>query len=121
MTISEVLVTPEPFHLRAGIPVHDIAFLVLEIPRDHDEDVTLPDPDFLLDLSLDPAHPGDTVIATDTDMVCPHHQFGTPEHLPVAFLGQFDPDDLITWGYSWFLICQYNLSSSSGFLQILCA
>jgi hypothetical protein len=29
-------------------------------------------------------------------MICTHHQVSTPEHLPVSFLGQFYPDDLIT-------------------------
>src|SRR5208337_2677407 len=104
-----------PFDLRAGIPVHDIAFLVLEVPRDHNEDVPFPDPDFLLDFSLDPAHPCHTVETADPDMVCTHHKFGTPEHFPIAFLGQFDPDDLIARWYSRFLLCQYNLSSSNGF------
>jgi hypothetical protein len=118
---SKVFVPPEPFDLRTGIPVHDIAFFILEIPWDHNKDVPLPDPDFLFDLSLDPAHPCHAVETANPDMVCPHHQFGTPEHFPIAFLGQFDPDDLIARGCSRLLLCQYDLSSSSGFFRILCA
>jgi len=113
--VSEIFIPPEPFDLRPGIAVHDITFLVLEVPRDNNKDVPFPDPDFLLDLSLDPSHPGHAVETADPDMVCPHHQFGTPEHFPIAFLGQLDPDDLIARWYSRFLLCQYNLSCFSGF------
>ena len=92
----QVIIAPEPLDLRAGVPVDDIAFLVLESPRDDDEDVPLPDPDFLFYLSLDSPHPCHTIKTADTDMVCPHHKFSIPEHLPVSFLGQLNPDDLIT-------------------------
>jgi hypothetical protein len=43
-------------------------------------------------------------------MVCAHHEFGTPEHLTVPFLGQLHPDDLVARRCSRFMICQYNLS-----------
>jgi hypothetical protein len=107
---SEVIIPPEPLDLRAGVPVNDIAFLVLERPGDHDEDVPFADPDLFLYLALDPAHPGHPVKAADPDMVCAHHQFGTPEHLTVPFLGQFHPDDLVARRCSRFMVCQYNLS-----------
>ena len=84
---SEIIIPPEPLDLRAGIPVDDIAFLILEIPRDDDKDITLPDPDFLFDLPFDPPHPGHAIETPDADVVGTHHQFGTPEHLTVAFLG----------------------------------
>jgi hypothetical protein len=45
-------------------------------------------------------------------MVCTHHQLGTPELLPVTFLGEFYPDDLIARWCSRFLFRQYNLSFS---------
>ena len=107
---SEVIIPPEPLDLRAGIPVNDIAFLVLERPGDHDQDVPLADPDLLFYFPLDPAHPGHTVKAADPDMVCAHHEFGTPEHLTVPFLGQLHPDDLVARRRSRFMVCQYNLS-----------
>jgi hypothetical protein len=53
-------VPSEPFDLGAGVPVDDIAFIVLEAPGD--EDVALANPDLLLDLALDPAHAGDPVV-----------------------------------------------------------
>ena len=109
---SEIIIAPEPFDLRAGVPVNDIAFLVLECPRDDDENVPLADPDFLLYLSLDPAHPGYPVKAADPDMICAHHEFGTAEHLAVPFLGKLDPDDLIARRGSRFLVCQSILSFS---------
>jgi hypothetical protein len=87
ITGSKIIVPAEPFDLRTGIPVDDIALLVLEIPRDDDQDITFTDPDFLFDLPFDPSHPGDTIKTPDADMVGTHHQFGTPEHLTVTFLG----------------------------------
>ena len=107
---SKILIPPEPLDLRAGVPVNDIAFFVLKGPGDHDQDVPFPNPDLLFDLSLDPAHPGYPVKAADPDMVCAHHEFGTPEHLTVPFLGQLDPDDLVARRCSRFMVCQYNLS-----------
>ena len=109
-TLSEIIIPPEPLYLRTGIPVDNIAFLVLEIPRDDNKDVTLADPYFLFYLPLDPAHPCHTVETANPDMVGTHHQFGTPEHLPVALLGQFHPDDLIARRCSRLLVSQYNLS-----------
>ena len=98
MMRSEVLIPSEPLHLRPGVPVDDITFLVLEVPRDDNKDIPFPDPDFLFYFSLDPAHPCHTVKTADPDMVCTHHKFSAPEYFPVAFLGQFYPDDLITRG-----------------------
>jgi hypothetical protein len=94
--ISQIIIAPETFDLRAGIPVNDIAFFILEVPRDNNEDVSFADPDFLFYFSLDSPHPRYAVKTADTDMVCTHHQFSAPEHLPVSFLGQLYPDDLIT-------------------------
>ena len=107
---SEVIIAPEPLDLWAGVPVNDIAFLILECPGDHDEDVSFADPDLLFYLSLDPAHPGYPVKAADPDMICAHHEFGTPEHLSVPFLGQLYPDNLVARRCTRFMVCQYNLS-----------
>jgi hypothetical protein len=108
---SKIIIAPQPFDLRTGIAVDNIAFFILEVPWDDDEDIPLTDPDLLLDLSLDPAKPGDTVKTLDTDMVCTHHEFGAPEHFTVPFLGQLYPDNFIArWG-SRFLVSQCNLSS----------
>ena len=116
VTRSQVIIPSEPLHLRTGIPVDDIALLVLEVPRDDNKDIPFPDPDFLFDLSLDPAHPRYAIEAADADMVCPHHQFSTTEYLPVPFLGKSDPDDFITRGTCARSISrQYNLS----FLQLV--
>ena len=72
--------------------MQDIALLILEAPGDNDQDIALADPCPLLDLSLDPSHPVDTVGAADLDMVCPHHQLGAPELLPVLLLRKPDAD-----------------------------
>ena len=84
---SEIIIAPEPFNLRTCIPVDDIAFLILEVPGNDNEDVSFTDPDFLFDLSLDPPHPCHAIKTADTDMICTHHQVSTPKHLPVSFLG----------------------------------
>ncbi len=93
---SEILIAPEPFDLRAGVPVNNIAFFILEVPGNDNENVPFADPDLLFYLPLDSPHPRHAVITADTDMVCTHHEFCNPEHLPVPFLGEFYPDDLIT-------------------------
>ncbi len=91
---SYIPVPLQPVYLGFCIAVHDITFLILEGPGDDDEHIPFPDPDLLLDLSLDPAQPGHPVNAADPDMVRSHHQFGDAKHLPVSFLGEADPDDL---------------------------
>lgn len=93
-TPSQIPVPSKPLHLGPGVAVDDIALVVLETPGDHDEDVPFTDPDSLLDLSLDPSHPGDTVVTLDPDMVCSHHQLGLGKHLLVPLLRKADPDDL---------------------------
>jgi hypothetical protein len=90
----QVPVPSEPFDLGAGVPVDDIAFIVLEAPGDDDEDVALANPDLLLDLSLDPAHPGDPVVTFHPDVIGAHHQFGDRKHFPVPLLGNSYPYDL---------------------------
>ena len=89
---SEIIVLPQPVSLGWQVPVQDIAFLVLETPGDNDQDVAFADPCPLLDLALDPAHPLDTVVAPDADMVCAHHQFGTGKLFVESLFGQPDTD-----------------------------
>ena len=113
LTKLEIIIPPEPLNLRAGIAIYNIAFLILECPGDNDQNIPFPYPDLLFYLPLDPAHPGHPVKAPDPDMVCAHHQIGTPEHLAVSFLGQLYPDDLIAARRrTRFFIGQYNLSFS---------
>jgi hypothetical protein len=92
----KIIITPEPFNLWAGITVNNIAFFILEIPGNDNENIPFTDPYFLFDLSLDPPHPRYTIETADPDMVCAHHEFSVSEHFPVSFLGEFYPDYLIT-------------------------
>ena len=85
---AQVVVLPQPVGLRGEVPVQDIAFLILETPWHHDQDIALADPCPLLDLALDPAHPLYAVKAPDPDMVCPHHQFGAGKLLAIPLLRQ---------------------------------
>ena len=85
---SEIIIFAQPVCLGGQIAVDDIALLVLETPRDNDNDVALADPGTLLDLALDPAHPLHAVLAADPDVVCPHHQFRDGKLFVHAFFGQ---------------------------------
>jgi hypothetical protein len=106
----QVPVPPEPLNLRSRVPVNDIALVVLEAPGDNDKDVPLPDPDFLLDLTLDPAHPGDPVKAPYPDMIGAHHQFGAGKYLPVPLVRETYPDDLL--GFSRPLLVGQYINST---------
>ncbi len=66
---SKVMTTPQPFNLRAGVSVKDIAFFILIISRDNDKEVAFPDPDFLFYLSPDPSHPCHTIETPDADVI----------------------------------------------------
>ena len=87
-------VTLQPFDLVTGVPVGNIALVVLEAPGDNNEDIPLANPDFFLDLPLDPAHPGDPVKTPHPDVVGTHHQFGAGKNLPVPLVREADPDYL---------------------------
>ena len=88
----QVPVLPQPVGLRREIAVHDIAFFILERPWGDDQDVTFTDPDPFFDLSLDPAHAGDSVIAFDPDMVCTLHQLGKRELFVCPFFWEAHTD-----------------------------
>ena len=87
----------EPVYLRLDVPVDDIALLVLETPGDDDQEVTFAYPEPLLDLTLDPSRARDTVLAADADVVCPEHQVGPGEYLPVSLLRQSYANDLFAF------------------------
>ena len=76
---SEIPVLSQPVCLRGKVTVDDVALVILETPGGDDQDIPFPDPDTLFDLALDPAHPGNPVIASHPDMICPHHQIGKSE------------------------------------------
>lgn len=91
--LCEIIILPQPVGLRGQVPVEDIAFLVLETPRDNDKDVAFADPGPLLDLSLDPAHPLDTIVTADADMVCTHHELSARKLFAEFLLGKPYTDD----------------------------
>jgi hypothetical protein len=110
----EVLIPAQPLDLRPGVAVDNIAFVILEVSGEDNKDVAFPDPDFFLNLALDPAHPGDAIKASDPDVVCAHHEFGAPELFAVSVLGKSDPDDLVIGSRRCrSVIGQKNLSCSS--------
>jgi len=43
---SKILISAEPFGLRPGIPVNNITFFILEVPRDDNRDISFANPDF---------------------------------------------------------------------------
>ena len=56
--------------------------------RESREDIPFANPDLLLDLSLNPAHPGYDVEAMDPEMISSHHKFFATEDLTVSCLGK---------------------------------
>lgn len=91
-----VIVLLEPVYLGPDVAVDDIALLVLETPWNNDQEIPLADPEPLLDLALDPPGARDTVLAADTDMVCPEHQLRPAKDLLVLLLRQPYAYDLFT-------------------------
>lgn len=109
--ISQIPVFPQPLHLWTGIPVDDVALVVLETPGDHDEDISFSYPDSLLDRSLYPAHTGYPVETFHPDMVGPHHELGLGKDLVVPLAGKAYPDDLFTRSTrNWLLVGQCTIS-----------
>jgi hypothetical protein len=104
--ISQIIIPSQPFDLWPGIPVNNVALIVLETPGDDNQDVALADPDFFLDFSLDPSETGDPVETFYPDVVCTHHQFCHREHFTVPFLRKPHPDDLLARGSMSGLFCQ---------------
>lgn len=89
----QVIVLAQPVRLRGQVAVEDIAFLVLEAPRDDDQDIALADPGAFLDLALDPAQPVDAVVAFHADMVCPQVCTGAGKLFVQFLFREPDADD----------------------------
>jgi len=119
--LLQIPIPSQPLDLGTGIAVDDIALVILETPGDHDQDIPFANPDLLLDLALDPAHPVDSVKTPYPDMIGAHHQFGAGKDLAVPLVRNADPDYLL--GYTclaWLLVGQYinsllSRSRTSGF------
>ncbi len=79
----------KPIYLWGGVAIHDIALVILEVPWYYDKDISFTNPNPFLDFSLNSAKSGDTVRATDTNMVGTKHQFSLGELFFVAFVRQF--------------------------------
>ena len=90
---SKIIILPQPVDLGGQVPVEDITFGVLETPRNYNQDVSFANPGALFDLALDPAHPLNTIVASDTNMVCTHHQFGTGKLFVQFLFGEPDTDN----------------------------
>lgn len=84
--LVEIVVLLKPVYLRPDITVDDITLLVLKTPGDDDQEVTFAYPEPLFDLAFNPSGARDAVFAADTDVVCPEHQVGPGEYLPVSLL-----------------------------------
>ena len=89
----QIIILAQPVCLRGEVAVQDITLLVLETPRDDDHNIAFANPCPFFDLDLDPAHPLNTILAADADVVCTHHQFRDGELLVQAFFGQADTDN----------------------------
>ena len=90
---SEIPVLPQPVSLRREVTVDNIAFVVLKAPGSDDQDIPFADPDAFFDLAFYSPHPGDTVIASNPDMICPHHEICKSKLLICPFFWQPNPDN----------------------------
>lgn len=50
----EIFVGAKPVYLWSCVSINDIAFIILEIPGNNDQDITFTNPNPLLDFTLDP-------------------------------------------------------------------
>jgi hypothetical protein len=91
---SDVMVLTEPLDLRRQVAVQNIAFFILETPWNHDKRISFTYPGSFLDLSFDPSHPGDTIDASDSDMIRPEQGIRRSELLFIPSLGQPDAGSL---------------------------
>ena len=85
--VLQVTVFSQPVCLGGEITVDDITLFILERPGCNDENIPFPYPDPLFDLPLDPAHAGNAVITSDTDVICTHHKISKSELFIGPFLG----------------------------------
>lgn len=74
----------EPVYLGPDVAVDNIALLVLETPGDDNQKIALAYPEPFFDLAFDPPGACDAVLTADPDMICPEHQIGPGEYLPVS-------------------------------------
>jgi len=87
MEKSEITVLPQPVCLGREVPVDNIALVILEAPWSDNQDISFPDPDPLFDFALDPAHPGNSIIASHPDMICSHHEICKSKLFICPFFG----------------------------------
>ena len=85
--VSEIPVLSQPVCLGWQVAVNYITLFILKRPGGDNEYIAFPYPGTLFDLSLNSAHAGDSVITSDTDMVCTHHKIGKGELFIGPFLG----------------------------------
>ena len=108
----QVVVLHKPLDLRLCISVNNVSLVVLELPRNDNEDITFANPDSFLDLTLDSAHTGNSVIASHTDVIGAEHQISGRKLLSVLFVRKSDADyDILLFFLLWFtFFCFYQKS-----------
>jgi len=77
--------------LGTGISPDHIRLLILELPGDDYDHVTLSDPDPLLHLSRYAGHPGNAIYASDLDAIGAKQAFYVTEYLSILFTREADP------------------------------
>lgn len=103
---SEIFVRAEPVHLRGSVAVDDITFVVLEVPRYDNQNVTFADPDPFLNFAFDSAKTRYTIRTADPNVIGSKHQLCLSELFPSAFTGKFYADN--TSVFCYVLICVFN-------------
>jgi len=59
----------KPVHLRTGVAIDNITFVILEIPWNNNQNVSFTDPNPFLNLAFNSAKAGYTVRTTDSDVI----------------------------------------------------
>jgi hypothetical protein len=83
----------QPVYLGTGVSPDYIRLLILEIPRNDDNHVTLSDPDPLLHLAWYAGHPGNAVDAPHLYAIGAKQAFHMTEYLSILFAGETNSSD----------------------------
>jgi hypothetical protein len=80
--------TLQPIDLGAGVSPDYICLIILDFPGNNNNYITLPDPDPLLHLARNAAHPGYAVDASHLNAIGSKQTFYMTEYFSILFAGE---------------------------------
>jgi hypothetical protein len=78
----------QPVHLGTGVSPDYIGLIILDFPGNDNNHITLSDPDPLLHLARNAAHPGNTIDASHFNAIGPKQAFHMTEYFSILFAGE---------------------------------